>query len=251
MAENQKLKLLVNGAGGRMGGEVRKLIDERGEELGVVYAGGTDPQGAGGCPKLGESDFDADVAVDFSFHTCIGEFLSYAEKKKLPVVIATTGHTEEEVALIRAAAEKIPVFYASNLSVGVALLVEFAKKAAAAFPDADIEIVETHHNRKMDVPSGTAMTLAKAAAGAREGSEIVIGRTDWGRRKPREVTVHALRMGNIAGVHELHITTDHEQLTLKHEAYDRVLFAEGAMSASRWIAAQKAGLYGMEDMLNG
>ena len=251
MTENKKLKLILNGASGRMGGEVRKLIELRGAELGIEYAGGADPRGQGGCPKLSEAEFAADVAVDFSFHSCIAEFLTFALAKKMPVVIATTGHTAEELEMIRKAAETIPVFHASNLSLGVALLVEFAKKAAAAFPDADIEIVETHHNRKADVPSGTAMTLAHAVAEAREGSEIAIGRTEWGKRKPGEVTVHALRMGNIAGQHEVHITTDHQQLTLRHEAYDRTLFAEGAMSAARFIVGKTAGLYNMEDMIHG
>ena len=167
------------------------------------------------------------------------------------MIIATTGHSPEELGKIEEFSKVIPIFFAANLSMGVALMAEFAKKAAAAFPGADIEIVETHHNRKLDAPSGTALTLAKAVQAGRPESTIAYGRSGMGKRKPGEITVHALRMGNISGQHEIHITTDHEQLTLRHEAYDRTLFAEGAMAAARFLIGKPAGLYGMEDILNG
>ena len=245
------MRLILNGAGGRMGAVVKALIAEKGAELDACISGETDPAGQGGYPPIQNSSVTGDLVLDFSHHSSVNDLLPWAAARSLPVIIATTGHTPEELAKINEFSKVIPVFFASNLSMGVALLAEFAKKAAAAFPGADIEIVETHHNRKLDAPSGTAITLAKAVQAGRPDNTIAYGRSGMGKRKPGEITVHALRMGNISGQHEIHITTDHEQLTLRHEAYDRTLFAEGAMVAARFLLGKGAGLYGMEDILNG
>ena len=244
-------RLILNGAGGRMGAVVRDLVKERGPELDVCISGEADPAGAGGFAPIQNSGAAGDLVLDFSHHSAVNDLLPWAAARSLPVIIATTGHTPEELAKIDEFSKVIPIFFASNLSMGVALMAEFAKKAAAAFPGADIEIVETHHNRKLDAPSGTAITLAKAVQAGRPESTVAYGRSGMGKRKPGEITVHALRMGNISGQHEIHITTDHEQLTLRHEAYDRTLFAEGAMAAARFLMGKPAGLYGMEDILNG
>ena len=151
--------------------------------------------------------------------------------------------------MIRAAAKKVPVFFASNFSLGVAVLIRLAKQAARAFPEADIEIVETHHNRKIDVPSGTALTLAKAVSEVRGGAPIRVGRHENGKRIPGEIDVLSLRMGNIPGNHEIHICTETQQLVIKHETYDRLLFTEGALTAAEYLIGKPAGLYGMEDLL--
>ena len=245
------MRLILNGAGGRMGAVVRDLLSSRGEELDAVISGSADPAAQGGFAPIQNSIVSGDLVLDFSHHTAVKDLLPWAEGRKLPVVIATTGHTPEELEQIRGSAKVIPVFFAANLSMGVALMADFARRAAAFFPEADIEIVETHHNRKLDAPSGTALALAKAVQEGRPGSTVAYGRSGMGKRKPGEITVHALRMGNIAGQHEIHITTDHQQLTLRHEAYDRVLFAEGAITAARFLLGKPAGLYGMEDILNG
>ena len=245
------MRIILNGAGGRMGAVVKDLLKERGQELDACISGETDPAGAGGYPPIQNSSVSGDLVLDFSHHSAVNDLLPWAAARSLPVIIATTGHTPEELAKIDEFSKVIPVFFAANLSMGVALMAEFAKKAAAAFPGADIEIVETHHNRKLDAPSGTALTLAKAVQAGRPDNTIAYGRSGMGKRKPGEITVHALRMGNISGQHEIHITTDHEQLTLRHEAYDRTLFAEGAMAAARFLIGKPAGLYGMEDILNG
>ena len=245
------MRLILNGAGGRMGAVVKDLLKERGGELDAVISGETDPAGQGGYPPIQNSNASGDLVLDFSHHSAVNDLLPWAAARSLPVIIATTGHTPEELEKIREFSKIIPVFFAANLSMGVALMAEFAKKAAAAFPGADIEIVETHHNRKLDAPSGTALALAKAVQAGRPDNTIAYGRSVMGKRKPGEITVHALRMGNISGQHEIHITTDHEQLTLRHEAYDRTLFAEGAMAAARFLLGKPAGLYGMEDILNG
>ena len=175
--------------------------------------------------------------------------MTYAKEKKLPVVIATTGHTEEELAQIRAASEQIPVFYSGNMSVGIALLTRLARQTAAMFPNADIEIVESHHNQKLDVPSGTALMLAKAVKDARPEAEFLVGRHENGKRTKQEIGIHSLRMGNTVGIHEVIVNTGTQIITLKHEAQDRSLFAEGALTAAEFLAKQSAGLYNMDDMV--
>ena len=131
------MKVIVNGAGGRMGGQVLNILEERGQALQAELAAAVDPAAAEAYPALDVYQGPADVIVDFSFHTSVYALMEYAVSRKLPVVVATTGHSPEELDCIRAAAEQIPVFHAANLSLGIALLIRFAKQAAAAFPDAD------------------------------------------------------------------------------------------------------------------
>ena len=252
------MKLLLNGAGGFMGGEViRAAARGYGD---AVMAGGIEPFGtpavdfpvAGSWEQAAEV-FGADAAdclVDFSNHLCTKELLQFAVGAKLPLVIATTGHTEEELALIKDAANQIPIFHSANMSVGVALLVKLAKTAAAAMPDADIEIIEKHHNRKVDAPSGTAMMLYREIAAVRDNAPAKLGRSGIDKRNPGEIGIHAVRMGNIVGEHEVIIGTATQSITVKHEAYDRALFAEGAIVAAGFVKDQKPGLYDMHDMLN-
>ena len=252
------MKLLLNGAGGFMGGEViRAAARGYGD---AVMAGGIEPFGtpavdfpmAGSWEQASEM-FGADAAdciVDFSNHLCTKDLLQFALGAKLPLVIATTGHTEEELALIKEASKQIPIFHSANMSVGVALLVKLAKTAAAAMPDADIEIIEKHHNRKVDAPSGTAMMLYREIAAVRDNAPAKLGRSGIDKRNPGEIGIHAVRMGNIVGEHEVIIGTATQSITLKHEAYDRALFAEGAIVAAGFVKDQKPGLYDMHDMLN-
>ncbi|MBQ7381115.1 MAG: 4-hydroxy-tetrahydrodipicolinate reductase, partial [Clostridia bacterium] len=149
---------------------------------------------------------------------------------------------------IKAASAEIPVFFSGNMSIGIALLISLAKKAASVFPDADIEIVETHHNRKLDVPSGTALMIAEGIREARGAGELCIGRHENGKRPEGEIGIHSLRLGNVVGVHEIHINTGTQTLTLKHEAHDRALFAEGALTAAAFLVEQKAGLWNVNDL---
>lgn len=246
------MRIIINGAGGRMGKEVIKLAQNgfRGAEL----AAGMDINAQQGtdfpcytCWK--DVKEDADCIVDFSNHTGITALLSYAIARKLPVVVATTGHTDREIMLIKEASKQIPIFWSANMSLGVALLVELAKVAAKTMPDADIEIIEKHHNRKLDAPSGTALMIANAIKKVRERSRLVFGRYGQTKRGKDEIGIHAIRMGNIVGEHEVLIGTDNETITLKHEAHDRALFAEGAMAAASFIVTKSAGLYSMQDMI--
>lgn len=246
------MKIIVNGAGGRMGNEVIKMAQSgmRGAEMAAaVDINGCNVTGCALAKSLEEYDGPADCIVDFTHHTVTAGLLEYAKKRKLPVVIATTGHTEEEKGLIKAAADEIPVFFSYNMSLGVAVLASLAEKAAKMFPDADIEIIEKHHNRKVDVPSGTALLLADRIRLVRADAEYVIGRHENGKRKKNEIGIHSLRMGNVVGEHEILISTDNEVITLKHEAKDRALFAEGALCAAAFLVNQPAGLYNMQDMM--
>ena len=165
-------------------------------------------------------------------------------------MIATTGQTDYERAAIAEAGKQIPVFFSANMSPAIAMLADMAAHAAAMFPDADIEIVERHHNRKVDVPSGTALLLARAIQGALPGSTLLVGRHENGRRQKREISIHSLRMGNEVGTHEIIIATGTQTITLKHEAEDRALFAEGALAAAEFIVRQPAGLYAMQDLID-
>lgn len=245
------IRVLICGMSGRMGQQVLATVNTGYRD--TVAVGGVDPnptQGSLPCyPTLSEVDVAADCIIDFSHHSATATLTEYAVTNNIPLVIATTGQTEEEMDMIRAAAQKIPVFYSANYSLGVALLVELAKKAAAAMPDADIEIVEKHHNRKVDAPSGTALMIANAIQTVRRGTQLLLGRSGMAKREPNEIGIHAVRMGNIIGEHEVLIGTDSQTITIKHEAHSRSLFAEGAVAAAAFLVAQPAGLYDMKSML--
>ena len=238
------MRAVVCGANGAMG----KLICGI---LGDEVVGKVSIDGENNVPKtfaqLGE--VAADVVIDFSHHTAVAEVLAYAKKIGSAAVIGTTGHTEEEKALIYAAAEEIPVFFAGNVSLGIAVLCRLVKQAAAYFPDADIEIVEIHHTRKVDAPSGTAHMLFNAVKEVRPNAWENCGRAGEGKRTKDEIGVHALRMGNVVGIHEVHINTGTQTLVLKHESGSRAMLADGAVSAARFMEGKAKGFYNMESIL--
>lgn len=239
------MKVILCGANGAMG----KLIDGIfGEEV----VGRVSIDGENNVPRtFGELGLlEADVVVDFSHHTAVNDVLEYAKKIGSAAVIGTTGHTEEEKALIYAAAKDIPVFYAGNVSLGIAVLCRLVKEAASCFPDADIEIVEVHHTRKVDAPSGTAHMLFNAVKEVRPNAYENCGRAGEGKRTRDEIGIHALRMGNVVGIHEVHITTANQSLTLKHESGSRAMLADGAVAAARFLVGKGKGLYNMENLLN-
>ncbi len=246
------MKILICGISGRMGTEVDKLAADGYRD--AVAVAGMDIRPVEGKPYPVYADWNdvaetPDCIIDFSNHAGTVAMLSFAVAKHIPVVIATTGHTPEEFEAIRAAAKAIPVFHSANMSLGVALLCELAKTTAKAFPDADIEIIEKHHNRKLDAPSGTALLLADAIRTVRDKAFYVFGRHGHAGRTPDEIGIHAIRMGNIVGEHEIIVGTDTQTITLKHEAHSRALFAEGAMAAAAYLVGQGAGLYDMKSMI--
>lgn len=248
------MNILLNGISGRMGREVVALCSSGYRGMSVRL--GVDPradetviEAVRGFDEINGS-YQIDCIVDFSHHSGVGEMLDFAVRRGIPTVIATTGHTEDELACIEAASESIPIFFSANMSLGVALLVELAKTAALAMPEAEIEIVEKHHNRKIDAPSGTALMLADAICDVRPGAYINSGRSGQGKRTHEEIGIHAIRMGNIVGEHEVIIGTDNQTITLKHEAHSRALFAEGALAAASFIVGKDAGLYNMNSLIS-
>lgn len=246
------MRVLVSGLYGHMGREVAALL-KKGTEGGELAAGvSLDIDGTFDVPcseSFRDARTDVDCIIDFSHHSCTKDLLDFAVANKLPLVLATTGQTEEEKQMIQEAAGSIALFFAANYSLGVALLIDLAKKAAAVMNGAEIEIIERHHNRKVDAPSGTALAIAHAIQEVRPDSQIVNGRNGYGKRQPNDIGIHAVRMGNIVGIHEVVIGTDNQSITLKHEAYSRALFAEGAVKAAAFLIGKPAGLYDMNDLL--
>jgi len=193
---------------------------------------------------------NADAIIDFSHHSAVGAVMEYAKANHIAVVVGTTGHTAEEKEIIFEAAKHIPVFYSGNMSLGIAVLCRLAKQAAAAFPDADVEIAEIHHTRKVDAPSGTAKMLFEAVKEVRPNAVANCGRAGEGKRTKEEIGISALRMGNVVGIHEVHICTPSQTLTLRHEAANRAMFADGAVAAAEFVAGKAPGLYNMENFLS-
>ena len=241
------MRIIVNGACGRMGRELIRLI---GEQPRLELAAMVDAKGDGIEVLTDLTNAPAaDVIIDFSHHSAVSALLDAAEARNCPVVIATTGHDAAELDRIHDAAERIPVFYSGNMSVGVAQLCRMARETARLFPEADIEIVETHHKHKADAPSGTAKMLFGAVKEVRPEAEMVCGRSGMQPRTPNEVGVHSLRMGEVVGIHEVHICTATQTITLKHEAHSRALFAEGAICAAEFLIHQGAGFYDMKSLI--
>ena len=240
------MRAILCGANGAMG----KLIDAT---LGQEVVGRVSIDGENNVPKTFEElgDVKADVIIDFSHHSAVADLLAYAEKIGCAAVIGTTGHTPEEKAMIEAAAKKIPVFFSGNMSLGIAVLCRLAKEAAAFFPDADIEIVEAHHTRKVDAPSGTAHMIFNAIKEVRPNAYENCGRAGEGKRTKDEIGISALRMGSVVGVHEVYIHTGSQCLTLKHEAVTRAMLADGAVDAARFMEGKPTGFYNMESILEG
>ena len=238
------MRAILCGANGAMGKQIDAILGEK-------IVGRVSIDGENNVPKtfaeLG--DVKGDIIIDFSHHSAIADVIAYAKKYGCAVVVGTTGHTAEEKELIYKASEILPVFYSGNMSLGIAVLCRLAKQAAAAFPDADIEIVEVHHNRKVDAPSGTAHMLFNAIRQVRPTAVEACGRAGEGKRKKDEIGIASLRMGNVVGIHEVHICTPSQTLTLRHEAGSRQMLAEGAVDAAIFMEGKPTGLYTMDELL--
>ena len=239
------MNIIIHGSTGRMGRKLQELL--AGNSAHTMVAAVSPEEDV--LKTLNDYQGPADLIIDFSFHGAVYDLMDYAEAKRLPVVVATTGHTAEEKARIAEAAKSIPVFYSGNMSVGVALLVRLAKLTAQTFPNAEIEIIETHHDQKLDAPSGTALMIADGIKSVKPEATYNLGRSGQAKRTKEEIGIHAIRIGNVVGVHEVIVSTGTQTITLKHEAHDRMLFAEGAVAAGEYLVGQNAGLYNMETML--
>ena len=238
------MKIAILGAAGRMGKMLCTLAE--GTELEVVskvdIAEGYDREWSDAVEGV----------IDFSYHTAVPVAVEKAAAKGIAYVIGTTGLTAEEQARVDAAARRIPIVQSGNYSLGVNLLLELVRQAAAKLDAAyDIEITEMHHRHKKDAPSGTALMLAKAAAAGRGAKdEFIYGRKgDIGERPVGEIAIHALRGGSVVGDHTVMFAGDVERVELTHKAQGREAFAAGALKAMAWAKGRAPGIYTMRDVL--
>ena len=243
--------LLITGVNGRMG----RLIARDAHIFGFEIAAGVDSRLAEGFAfpvyrNIKEVKEEAEVLIDFSSPDMLPQLLEYATAKNLPCVLCTTGYTAQEENVIREASGNIAVFRSANMSLGVYVLRRLAKEASRMLPGFDIEIVEKHHNQKVDSPSGTALALYESVK--RQESQPVFGRQGQvGMRKPEEIGLHAVRGGTVAGEHEVGFYGPSETLLLTHAAQDRAVFASGALRAAKFLIGKAPGLYGMEELASG
>ena len=231
------MNILLCGAEGRMGREITRLALARDDTVAPLDL------------RKGAPDTSfADTVIDFSHPDATAALLSFATRNRLPLCLGTTGQDRGQLHAIASAAERIPIFRAANFSLGVALLEHLIGEVLAAFPQAEAEIVETHHSRKLDAPSGTALALADAIRAQAPGRFVRAGRPGTGVRDPQEIGIHSLRIGQTTGIHEVLFDTGHEAVTLRHEAHDRSAYAAGALAAADFLVTQPPGLYGMEQL---
>ncbi len=241
------IRVIINGASGAMGKKLSQAIDMTD---GMEVVAGAALNGEGGFySRLEEYQGPADIVIDFSHHSDTVPLMDYCVSRGLPAVVCTTGQTEEEMEYIAKAAESIPVFKSANMSVGVALTAKIVREVAAKFGACDIEILEIHHNRKVDAPSGTAIMLADAVREARPELHYNLGRSGMAKREADEIGISAVRMGNIVGTHEVMFGTNTQTITISHQAHDRALFADGAVAAAKFLLGKPAGMYNMDDLL--
>ena len=243
------MKIILVGAKGIMGGHVINAANKEGYEISALVDLKCNPDVKGEYTKISDVSEKADVIIDFSFHGLVKEITDYAVQTGTPIIVATTGHTDDERKVINEASKKVAVFYSGNMSVGIATLCDVIKRVVSVFPNADVEIIETHHKRKLDAPSGTAKMLFNSVKEVRENAYAHYGRSGNCKREKNEIGINSVRVGNIVGIHEVIIGTDTEQITLKHEAFDRALFADGAIKAAEFMAGKNAGFYTMTELL--
>ena len=245
------MKVIISGYSGAMGRVLTNYIEEENNDIAIVAAVAREitKESYPTYKNYNEIKEDADVIIDFSHHSATKDLVTYALNTKTKVVIATTGHTAEELQLIESLAKEVAVIYAGNYSLGVNVMVELVKKASELLYGYDIEVIEKHHNKKVDAPSGTARMLVNAIKD--EGNyKKVYGRSGDCKREEKEIGIHAVRGGTIVGEHEVIFAGVDEIIEIKHTALSKKMFARGAVSASRWLVEQKnAKLYSMKDVL--
>ena len=249
------INVLIYGIGGKMGANVISAINETD---GVQVVCGVDKFAPETVkvpvyPSCEQVEEKVDVLIDFSRAETIDDILAFAKKTHCALVIATTGHSADQIKAIDEVSNLVPVFRASNFSLGINLLIDLAKKAANVLGLAyDVEIVEAHHNMKVDAPSGTAMTIAEEVAAQYDGGkEFVFGRHETNkRREVHEMGIHAIRGGTIVGKHDVMFIGKDEVITISHEAQSRMVFAVGAVRAAKYVAGKPAGKYNMSMMLS-
>mgnify|MGYP000977368745 CR=1 FL=1 len=248
-------RLFLSGATGAMGRTITEFVADLDD---IVITGGY------ACPAEQYYDYPVyddlsavdpstfDMIVDFSHFSVLGDIIAFARRSEKPIVVATTGIDAEGEAMIQEASAVVPVFRTANMSFGVNLMVRLLKQAAKASAGYDIEIIEAHHNKKVDSPSGTAVMLANAIVENRPSeTALLYGRHGKDtRRKAEEITIHAVRGGTIPGDHTVLFAGADEVIEIKHSALSKKVFADGAVKAVRFLAGKPVGLYNMDDVIN-
>lgn len=249
------IKILMHGCNGRMGQMISGLV--RDEEEMMIAAGVDTYQGVSNeYPVFGSIDAcedDVDVVIDFSNAAAADAVMEYCAKRQIPLVFCTTGLSEEQLQKLEDTAKQTAVLKSANMSLGINLLLKLLKDAAKVLAPAgyDIEIVEKHHNQKLDAPSGTALALADSINEAMDGSYVYTYDRSQVRRKreKKEIGISAVRGGTIVGEHEVLFAGLDEVIELKHTAYSRSVFGKGAVEAARFLAGKPAGMYDMSDVI--
>lgn len=249
------IKILMHGCNGRMGQMISGLVRDE-EEL-MIAAGVDTYQGVSNeYPVFGSIDAcddDVDVVIDFSNAAAADAVMEYCAKRQIPLVFCTTGLSEEQLQKLEDTAKQTAVLKSANMSLGINLLLKLLKDAAKVLAPAgyDIEIVEKHHNQKLDAPSGTALALADSINEAMDGSYVYTYDRSQVRRKreKKEIGISAVRGGTIVGEHEVLFAGLDEVIELKHTAYSRSVFGKGAVEAARFLAGKPAGMYDMSDVI--
>lgn len=249
------VRAIMHGCNGHMGQVITGLIKA---DEGIELVAGIDKYTgiANDYPvfeSLEKCDVEADVIIDFSNAAAVDALLTYCEEKKMPVVLCTTGLSEEQLAKIPEAAKKTAVLKSANMSLGINLLMKLLKEATKVLAPAgyDMEIVEKHHNQKLDAPSGTAIALADSMNEAMdEAYHYVYDRSqERKKRDTKEIGVSAVRGGTIVGEHEVLFAGTDEVIEFKHTAYSKTIFGKGAVEAAKFLAGKPAGLYDMSDVI--
>ena len=249
------VKILMHGCNGKMGRMITEIVKN---EEDAVIAAGVDkftgiPNDYPVFEEIAQCDEDVDVVIDFSNAGAVDELLDYCVKKSLPVVLCTTGLSDEQLKKVDECSEKIAVLKSANMSMGINLLLKLLKDAAKVLAPAgyDIELVEKHHNQKLDAPSGTALALADSINEAMGNEyEYVYDRSQVRKKRDaKEIGISAVRAGTIVGEHEVIFAGTDEVIEFKHTAYSRSVFAKGAVEAGKFLAGQPAGMYDMGDVI--
>jgi len=252
------MKIMLIGYNGKMG---RAIIEAAGksEEFNIVVGIDINPAAINVTFPvfLSPADYNekVDVIIEFYHHSAVDSHLEYAYKQKTPIVIATTGHTPEQINLIKSYSEKIAIFKSANMSIGANLVAELAKKTAIMLKnDFDIEIIEKHHNQKIDAPSGTALMIADEISSVFDDSEkpeYIYDRHNIRKaRGKKEIGIHAVRGGTIIGEHEVIFAGTNELISISHSALSKEMFANGALAAARFLYGKAPGLYTMKELIN-
>jgi len=252
------IRILLHGCNGAMGKVITEMVKES-KDLAIAAGVDVNADGSGSdYPVFRSIDecrgTEADVLLDFSTAKAVDSVMAFAQEKQMPAVICTTGLSTEQTEKLKKAAEKTAVLRSANMSLGINLLLKLASEAAATLSanGFDIEIVEKHHHRKLDAPSGTALEIADSVNHAcNDRYHYVYDRSErHAARDPEEIGISSVRAGSITGDHDVIFAGEDEVLTISHTAYSRRIFAKGALSAAQFLAGKPAGFYTMADVIN-